>query len=202
MTRENPPQWPILLLLAVCCGCGRAAPPLPAPVTAAAASPVSSLCPADGDSFLHARLRGALDMDIDWNSGALVCEGGVRPDGSGVRATFAGPAPAAEGGAVPRTLRFIYGIRLADSDPGTAEALPTNLTVILEGEQTLFATQGDDKCAVEIVSRRPLLASGEGLERLQVRGYCTEPASDAGGTQRLLVSTFEFAGVIRTGEMP
>ena len=194
MTRR---RWPLLLLLAACCACSRAAPPAAAAATAQTST--TSLCGA-GDGFLRARLRGALDMDLDWQGGTLVCEGSARPDGSGLRATFAGPAPGGEAGAT-RSLRFIFGIALADSAPGAAEALPTNLTVILEGEQTLFSTQGDDKCAVEIVSRRPLV-SAQGLERLQVRGYCTEPASDAAGARRLLVSTFEFAGVVRIGELP
>ena len=106
-----------------------------------------------------------------------------------------------QAGDSPRQLRFIFGIDFTDTAAGAAQALPTNLTVILEGEQTLFATLGVDKCAFEIIERRPLLSAGAGLERLLVRGYCTEPAADAIRHPRLLVSTFEFASVIRVGEM-
>ena len=191
MTIAHPGNTALLLLLAVCSACGADASRSPA--AHAPATP----CTPGGDAFLKARLRGALDADVDWSNDAMQCEGGVRPDRSGVRATIAGPLPGAD---APRHLRFIFGIDFSDTADGAAQALPTNLTVILEGEQTLFATLGDDKCASEIIERRPLVSAGAGLERLLVRGYCTEPASDASGTRRLLVSTFEFASVINTGE--
>ena len=86
--------------------------------------------------------------------------------------------------------------------------MPTNLTVILEGQQQLFATRGDDKCAVEQFEVTPLLAAGAngshgaGRQRVHARGYCTGPASDLQGTQRVLVSTFEFTSQINSGDEP
>lgn len=170
-----------------------------------AAAPVSLCAEADG-AFLAAKLRGALDADINWRGASLQCEGGMRPDGSGLRAAFAGEMPSTEGGAPegaePRRLRFIFGIGLTDEAPGKAQALPTNLTVILEGEQTLFTTRGDDRCSAEITSRAPAPGAGKGRDRIAVRGYCIVPAEDATGENRLLVPTFEFTGFIRTGEDP
>jgi hypothetical protein len=135
----------------------------------------------------------------DWGNHELSCEGGARPDGSGIRVALASLLPVSVAGKTHR-LRFVFGIDLADTAAGGAQALPTNLTVILEGEATLFATLGDDKCAVELLERRPLLAQGAGLERIHARGYCIGPATDANGEQRLFVPTFEFAGVIRNGD--
>jgi hypothetical protein len=63
-----------------------------------------------------------------WSNEAMLCEGGARPDGKGLRVTLAGPLPASGAGdAAPRQLRFI-GIDYKDQAAGTAQALPTNVT--------------------------------------------------------------------------
>jgi hypothetical protein len=205
----------LLLLAAFTAACGRdgahtapaATPPTAGsgPASAASLLPAGgtrSLCGTDAKAFLGARLRGAIEADIDWRADAMECEGGLRPDGRGVRAAFAGDLPARQGDA-PHRLRFIFGIDLEDTATGSAQVLPVNLTVILEGEKQLYSTRGDDRCAAEITDRGPLPgATGKGLERISVRGYCLAPAEDAAGERRLLVPTFEFAGIIRTGEDP
>ena len=66
----------------------------------------------------------------------------------------------------------------------------------------LFATRGDDRCAVEKLERVPLLAEGGRFERVHVRGYCTEPAAELAGDARLLVPTFEFTGRVAAGDAP
>lgn len=129
------------------------------------------------------------------------CEGGQRPEGDGLRLTFAGTLPAADGHAA-RQLRFIFGINLHDSAQGPAQALPTNLTVILEGEQQMFATRGDERCAVETLERTPLLASDGRKQRVHVRGYCTSPAVDLAGEASLLMPTFEFTGLVTMEASP
>ena len=130
----------------------------------------------------------------------MKCEGSLRPDGKGIRVTFAGILPGAAG-APPRHLRFMFGIDNTDTATGAAQVLPTNLTVIVEGEKRMFATLGDDKCAVERLDRRALPAPAT-KARVQVRGYCTDPADSATGEERLLVATFDFAGFINTGDTP
>ena len=79
--------------------------------------------------------------------------------------------------------------------------LPTNLTVIVEGEKLMFATLGDEKCAVEQLERHAL-PSPATKARVQARGYCTDPADSATGDERLLIATFDFAGFINTGDTP
>ena len=56
-----------------------------------AAAPSFSACLLTGNGYLRARMGGALDLDIDWRNAELECEGSMRPDGSGVRLSFAGP---------------------------------------------------------------------------------------------------------------
>jgi hypothetical protein len=153
-------------------------------------------CIANGGGFMQARLRGALSADIDWNNDRMQCEGGPRPDGHGLRVTLAGPLP----GDDTARLRFIFGIGYTDVAAGAAQALPTNVTVIVEGGKQMFATRGDERCAVETLDRAPLTAGN--LVRVHVRGYCTGPANAMSGDSRLLIPTFEFTGVVNNGDIP
>lgn len=170
---------------------------VPPPAAAAAASPAAG-CLAGGEGRLEAALRGALEADLDWGNAEMECDGDLRPDGSGLRVTVAGPLPPAATGAAPgQRLRFIFGIDLDDIATGPAQALPTNLTLILEGGNQLYATRGGELCAVENLDRA---ASGAGVERVSVRGYCLGPASDLAGEKRVLVPTFSFTALLRTAE--
>jgi hypothetical protein len=194
-----------VLLLMTAAACGKQ---VSAPVQADApaqtggllpAAEMHSLCSDEPAAFLAARLRGAIDANLDWRGATLECEGGPRPDGRGLRAAFAGELTDPAG--KTHRLRFIFGIAPEDAAPGGAQARPTNLTVIIEGEATLYTTGGDGRCAAELTAREPL-TSGRALERISARGYCLAPAQNAGGDRRLLVSTFEFTGLIHSGETP
>ena len=120
-------------------------------------APAASACLAAGDGAMQARVRGAIDADVNWTNAQMSCEGGMRPDRKGIRVTLAGPMPHCR--RQMRDFALCSAIALEDTAPGTAQALPTNLTVILEGQQQLFATRGDDKCAVEQFEVTPLLAA-------------------------------------------
>ena len=147
-------------------------------------------CLADGSGRFEAQVRGAIEADVDWLDAQMSCDGDIRPDGEVLRLTVAGRA---DGG---RLLRFILGIHLADAAEGAAQVLPTNLTVLVEGEALMFATRGEDKCAVEDLVRTPL---EDGSERVSGRGYCLDPASDLVGESRVLVPTFSFTTLVRAG---
>jgi hypothetical protein len=161
-------------------------------------------CLAAGGGYLRAQLRGAVTADLDWSGSDMQCDGSPRPDGHGIRLTFAGrlpeSQPAGDDGATrpERHLRFIFGIDERDTATGAALAMPTNLTVILEGEQQLFATRGDQHCAVESLERSPVAAANGRKNRVHARGYCLGPATNTAGDARLLVPTFEFTGVADT----
>ncbi|HWL63252.1 MAG TPA: hypothetical protein VNQ32_10660 [Steroidobacteraceae bacterium] len=171
------------------------------PQQASADELASAGCLAGGDGRLEATLRGAMDADIAWDNAQMECDGDLRPDGSGLRITIAGPLPATPVGSgsasASRRLRFIFGVDLEDTAAGAAQALPTNLTVIIEGGEQLYATRGSDLCAVEGLER---VATGAETEWVSARGYCLGPASDLSGEKRLLVPTFSFTALVRTGE--
>jgi hypothetical protein len=139
---------------------------------------------------LRARIRGALNLDIDWHNGEIECDGGARPDGSGIRVSFAGPRQS-DG----RRLRMVFGVGAAkEGSPG--KELPTNLTVIFEGEDRLFTTRGDSRCTVDELKQERLGALGgpKRTYRIVARGFCVDPASTLSGDGRILVSRFDFAG--------
>jgi hypothetical protein len=162
----------------------------PAPTTAGSAAARSSGCLAAGNGFLRARIRGALNLDIDWKNAELECDGSERPNGHGIRVSFAGPTRS--GG---RRLRMVFGVATAaEGAPG--RALPTNLTIIFEGEQRLYSTRGEDRCTIDELREERLGALDSSLRSYRViaRGFCTLPATALDRDERILVTRFDFAG--------
>ena len=99
----------------------------------------------------------------------MSCQGGLRPDGRGLRVTLAG-APRADG----RRMRFVFGIQ--DVPEGaTVRARPTNLTILFEGEQRVFATRGDDKCTTDELVQQRLGTPGDPRRRWRVA--CSSPSA-------------------------
>jgi len=179
-----------ILLLWVCL---LAAPLSTADSGAPARPPAASAepgCLATGNGFLRARIRGALNLDINWKNAELECAGSERPNGHGIRLSFAGPMRS--GG---RRLRMVFGVATAaEGAPG--RALPTNLTVIFEGEQRLYSTRGEDRCTVDDLNEERVGALGPTVRsyRVVARGFCTLPASALGREEHILVTRFDFAG--------
>lgn len=189
----SPPlyAWASIVLLAA--ACARSNPPAPVstaspPSRAQTAAPAGCLSSHDG--YLKARLRGAVDMDIDWHDADMQCDGGVRPDGHSERLTFAGTVPGST-----RRMRFVFGM---EADPGTAQArgLPVNVTIIFEGEQKLYSTRGEDKCTIDQLTQQPAIAGQPRHRRASARGFCVVPATSLAGDATLLLSRFDFAGSI------
>lgn len=151
-------------------------------------SPGRSPCLGDGTGFVRARIRGALNLDLNWKDAELECGGEARPDGSGLRVSFAGPGP---GGKV---LRLVFGVRAA-REGAAGKELPTNLTVLVDGGR-VFATRGDDKCTMDQLSQRPLPGKASRAWRIEARGFCVAPANALAGKGRIVISRFDFAGRI------
>lgn len=164
--------------------------PSPAPAPAA---PAKSGCTHSGHGTLRARLRGALNLDLAWNDAEMLCEGGLRPDGRGLRVAIAGPQQSNG-----RRLRFVFGID--DTREGVAvKARPVNLTLIFEGEQRLFATRGSDKCMIDDLQQRRVGALG-GPQRqweISARGFCIGPATAPATGERLVVTRFDFVSEVQ-----
>lgn len=156
-----------------------------------ATASVAPNCLPSHDGYLRLRMRGASNMDIDWHDADMQCEGGPRPGQQGLRLTFLGPGQHGE-----RNLRFVFGIA---ASPGARSAhnVPTNVTVIFEGEHKLFSTAGDGKCTIDEFSEERLPGTPDAhLRRLSARGFCTAPATAVAGRSGLLLSRFDFAGLL------
>jgi len=160
---------------------------LPAPP--AGSAPVAGCLPA-GNGYLRARIRGALNLDINWKNAELECDGSERPDGHGIRLSFAGPARS--GG---RRLRMVFGVA-STAEGASGRALPTNVTVIFEGEQRLYSTRGDDRYTVDDLRQERVGTLGPTMRsyRVIVRGFCMLPATALDRDEHILVTRFDFAG--------
>ena len=188
------PSFISLTALAVTLAMATTATTSPAtkPSASAAAAESSKGCLPSGNGFFRARIRGAMNLDVDWQNAELECQGGSRPDGSGIRLSFAGPLRS-DG----RRLRLVLGV--SNTVEGTAgSALPTNLTVIFEGEKRLFSTRGDDKCTVDKLTQERVgeLGGDSRSYRVVGSGFCIDPANDLKAEERIVVSSFDFAGRI------
>jgi hypothetical protein len=143
--------------------------------------------PAEAGS-LHARLKGAIEADLDWRAPQPQCRGSVRPQGDGLRLVYRGSVP----GLGP--LLIVLGA--GPLRPGqSARHVPVNLTLVREGTGEFYATRGDDKCAFDEVRQSPA-GSARGLYRLEGRGYCTQPARTVDGERAVLLSTFDVTAII------
>jgi hypothetical protein len=186
-----PPLLPMAALAALSLlACTRQTAPAMQPAT-----PATSSCLPSHDGYLRVRLRGARDLDVDWHDADLECEGGERPGQGGLRLAFAGPVTSAG-----HRLRFVFGVA---TPPGIASSreVPTNVTVIFEGDNGLYSTRGDDKCTVDELTQAPLIArdaarAPAGTLRVSGRGFCASPATAIDGHDTVLLSRFDFAGVV------
>jgi len=149
------------------------------------------LCVPSEQGFLRAKLQGSIEADLDWSAGTPQCRGGLRPSGDGVRLLFKGP-----GASPDESLLIVIGI--GPLRPGESRSqVPVNLTLVQEGAGQFFATQGDDKCAMDEVRQE---SQGKTLFRLTGRGYCTQPARAVQGDGAVLVSRFDLEAVVDFAE--
>jgi hypothetical protein len=148
---------------------------------------LASNCLESGDGYLRATLRGAIEAKIDWPNSGTHCQGEPKDKPPGVRLSFqrvSGGSP---------DLLFVFGITgVRKGKP--ARTTGVNLTVIVQGTNRIYGTLGDSRCTVDSLSQRPLTAKNS--YRVEARGFCTQPAHAVRGKDDLLVSTFEFAGLV------
>jgi hypothetical protein len=159
---------------------------LPGSVAPPPAAALPANCLSSGNGYLRARVAGAVEARINWTNSGLRCQGEARDTPPGVRLSFE------HRGARPDLL-FLFGLTgVREGRP--AQAVATNLTVIVQGTDRIYGTLGDSRCTVDSLSQRRL---GPGRSyRLEARGFCTQPAHAVRGDGAVLVSTFEFAGVV------
>src|SRR5688500_6458016 len=78
----------IVLVLSFTQTCAASPPEKPADKPVTAATPG---CFAVGGGYLRARIRGAMDLNLNWKDADMLCEGGPRPSGKGIRVSIGGP---------------------------------------------------------------------------------------------------------------
>jgi hypothetical protein len=148
-----------------------------------------ALCRPSGLGYLRARLQGAVEADIDWSLPTTPqCLGGPRPAQDGLRLVYKGTAGADR-------LLVIIGIAVGETVTA-GRNVPASVTVVREGAGEFFATQGDDKCAIDELAQEPV-AGQDGRYRLSGRGFCTQPARAVGAASgSVLVSRFDVDAVV------
>jgi hypothetical protein len=153
-------------------------------------------CFAAGNGYLRARLRGEINLDLDWKDADMSCEGGPRPSGNGLRVSIGGPLRG-DG----RRIRMVFGIA-GLREGASGESLRTNVTILFEGEKRMFATQGDDKCTADSVTQQRVetLGPGRAVYRVIARGFCVGPATNLDRSERIVLQRFDFAGRVEFGD--
>ena len=175
------------LALALTLGTGAAAALSASTMSGAPVKAPTVTCLASGDGYLRAKLAGAVDANLDWPNSGTRCEGESRDKPPGVRLSFQRAA-----GAKPNLL-LVFGLS-GVTQGQSAHEVKANLTVIVQGTSHIYGTLGDSRCTVDSLSQRPLNATG--AYRIEARGFCTQPAHAVRGKGDVLVSTFEFAGLV------
>lgn len=136
---------------------------------------------------MRAHLAGAIEANIDWPNSGTHCEGEPKPKPPGVRLSFR------RAGAHSPDLLFVFGLSgIHEGQP--ARATGANLTIIEQGTARVFGTLGDSRCTVDSLTQQPLKAAHS--YRVEARGFCTQPAHAVRGDGAVLVSTFDFAGLV------
>jgi len=146
-------------------------------------------CLPDESGFLTARLRGDIELDLDWREPLLHCTGMPRPDGRGIRLRFSAALP--DGG----TLAFLFAPpALAAGED--ARAVPVNITVLQETAGLIYGTRGDGRCLLDEVTQQPLPGPEEDPRSwlVEARGFCTEPARALDDSGSVLLTRFDFRG--------
>ncbi|HWJ06749.1 MAG TPA: hypothetical protein VNS57_13295 [Steroidobacteraceae bacterium] len=161
----------------------------------AALDAAQALCRPADEGSLRARLQGVIDAEIDWAAPAQPqCIGGARPGGDGLRLVYKGKAGR-------DTLLVIVGVAIAPQ-ARQERHLPASITIVREGSGEFYATQGDDKCALEAVVQEPIDGAA-GRYRLSGRGYCTQPARALGSAEgSVLVSRFDVEAIVEHPKEP
>lgn len=104
-----------------------------------------------------------------------------------------------KGDAGQHRLLVIVGVALVRGT-SSARNVPASVTVVREGAGEFFATQGDEKCALDEARVEPVEGHA-GRYRLSGRGYCTQPARAVnGGAGAVLVTRFDLGALVEYPE--
>ena len=156
---------------------------------------VSALrCLPERDGFLNMRLRGNIEQDVRWTEPALECTGMSRPDGKGLRVRFAGLLAGGE-------LAVVFAAPELGAG-SSARAVPVNVTILDRAGERIYGTQGDSRCEFDEVEQQPIANAALPVHsyRIVARGFCIAPARALDGEGSVLLTRFDFAGLVSLRE--
>lgn len=159
----------------------------------AGAAPATRCLPAR-DGFIRMRLRGSIEEEIDWSEPALECTGMSRPDGKGFRLRFAGARAGGELAVVFAAPELGIG--------SSGRGVPVNVTLLDGAGGRIYGTQGEGRCSFDEVEQRPLEDASLPPRsfRVSARGFCVAPARAVDGDGAVLLTRFDFAGLVTWSE--
>ena len=183
----------LLALLSGTGGCGADTPPdvapEPQPSSFLPANPAAREgCGAGG--LVRATVFGALNGEVHWTGEQMDCEGMPRPGGAGVRLRFAGIADG-----IP--LAIIIGVDGILPEE-TAVELPTNVTLIEEGQGRFFSTSDLDACWTD-VERQVAIDADSGRYAIDGKLYCISPLAEVNGSGSVSIPEMQFSGLVDWG---
>lgn len=147
-------------------------------------------CLPDSAGFLTVRLRGSIEAELRWREPELQCTGMSRPDGRGLRIRFSGPLEDGQLAIVFAAPELGMG--------ASARGVPVNITLLDDTGERIYGTRGDDRCVFDEVEQRLLDDAGLPPLSFQVsaRGFCTAPARAIDGDGAVLLTRFDFSGLV------
>jgi hypothetical protein len=153
-------------------------------------SPPADRCLPGDAGFLSMRLRGSIEAEIDWREPELDCTGMSRPDRRGLRLRFAGPRDGGELAVVFAAPELAMG--------ASARGVPVNVTLLDGSGQRIYGTQGERRCMFDEVEQQAIAGAGLAPHsyRVSARGFCTAPARAVDGDGAVLLTRFDFAGLV------
>ncbi len=137
------------------------------------------------------QLRGSIEAEVDWRGAGLRCTGMARPDGLGLRLRFSGQLPGSgELAIVFAAPELGMGV--------SARGVPVNVTLLDDAGQHIYGTRGDGRCTFDEVDQQALTDASLPPRsfRVSARGFCTVPARAVDGDGAVLLTRFDFAGIV------
>jgi hypothetical protein len=157
---------------------------------AAIESPPALRCLPDRAGFLEMRLRGSIEEDVRWTEPLLACTGMSRPDGRGFRLRFAADRDGGELAVVFAAPELGIG--------ASGRGVPVNVTLLDGAGERIYGTQGDSRCVFDEVEQQPIEDPDLPARsyRVAARGFCVAPARALDGDGSVLLTRFDFAGLV------
>lgn len=142
------------------------------------------------DGFLTMRLRGSIEEDVHWQEPALECTGMSRPDGRGLRVRFAGSLAGGELAVVFAAPELGIG--------ASGRGIPVNVTLLDGAGERIYGTLGESRCMFDEVEQQAIEDASLPAHsfRVSARGFCVAPARAVDGEGSVLLTRFDFAGLV------